>query len=445
MKKFYIFSTAVAMGVASMSAAAFSPASTWGAWKDASNAKQVSLTDVKLPSLPQAIFTRSIEQPETNCVATEASFYYYGDLIGNGTGVYYLFLSSAGIDKGNPVHEGQMARVLFIGEQTDPSNPVLPTGTYTVSDEYAAGSISGPDCEYFDVFNDPDDPSVLVGYVYTPTSGTLAIEPSDEGYSINYTMEGVMYNSNDEPIDNQTCTATYKGAVPYVDIHGYTPVDGDCEMDIPNASGRYSDGDFSIAFYSDGMLDEDGFIVGAGQLFNVELFTENTAPMNLDALVGTLTPVDVFSEGQVPGKFMQGVWYDIWGGYYAALGTALSIYNEYGEVSKVALAVDGTINVTKNADNDYTFVFDLVSAEGNKLTGKWSGDIAKYVTDFSVPDAVGSVVSDAAQVRGGKGCISAPADAKIYNIAGQKAGSENLAPGIYLVKTATSTVKVVVK
>lgn len=444
MKKFYLFAVTAAFGIMSMSAASFSPSSLCGAWKNAGSPKQVTLEDVKLPSLPQVLPTRSVDAPETNCDATEASFYYYGDILGNETGAYYLFLSSAGIDKGNPTHEGQMVRLLLLGEQTDPANPVLPTGTYTVNENYTVGTISGEDTEYMDVFPHPDDPYSLVAYVYTPTSGTLTIETAEDGYSISFTMEGVMYDSNGRPLDKQTCTASYNGEVSYVDMYGYTPIEGDFELDIPNASGRYSDGDFSIAFYSDGMLDEDGFIVNAGQLFNVELFTEDHAPMNIDTLVGELTPVDVFAEGPVPGTFMQGIWYDIFGGYYVALGTALTLYDEYGS-TKVALAVDGKITVTKNSDDDYAFVFDLISAKGNKLTGQWSGNIAEYITDFSEPSSVGSIATDTTKVSGGKGFISAPADAQIFNISGQKTGSENLAPGIYLVKTSTSTVKVVVK
>ncbi|MDE5795781.1 MAG: hypothetical protein K2H75_01600 [Muribaculaceae bacterium] len=442
--KFYFFAAALAMSITSMAAAPVSPTSFCGAWKNVPAPAKVTLEDVKLPSVAQALRTRSIDEPETNCVATEASFYYYGDILENGTGGYYLFLSSAGINNGNPTHEGQMVRIFFIGEQTDSANPVLPTGVYTVNDDFTAGTISASDSEYMDVFPHPDEPSSLVGYIYTPTVGTLTIENSDEGYSINFTMEGVLYNSDYEPIDEQTCTASYNGEVPYVDINGYTPIDGDIVMDIPNASGRYSDGDFSIAFYSDDMLDEDGFIVAAGQLFNVELFTEDHAPMNLDNLVGEYSPTDVFSGGMLPAHYMQGVWYEIFSGYYVALGTALTIYEEDGS-TKVALAMERTITVTKNSENDYTIVFDLISAEGNKLTGEWSGNLGEYITDFSDPTIVSSIDTDASQIHAGKGFISAPADAAIFNIAGQQTGRENLAPGLYIVKTSTSAVKVLVK
>lgn len=442
--KFYFFAASLVMSLTSMATVPVSPTSFCGAWKNGAAPTKITLEDVKLPSVAQAIHTRSIDEPETNCIATEASFYYYGDIMDNGTGGYYLFLSSAGIDKGNPSHEGQMVRIFFIGEQTDDANPELPTGTYTVNNDLTAGIISASDSEYMDVFQHPETPSFLVGYVYTPTSGTLTIENSGDGYSINFTMDGVLYDSNDEPIDEQTCTASYTGEVPYIDINAYTPIDGDIVMDIPNASGRYSDGDFSIAFYSDDMLDEEGFIVASGQLLNVELFTKDHAPMNLDNLVGEFSPIDVFTGGLLPSHYMQGVWYEIFSGYYAALGTALTIYEDDGS-TKVALAMDGTITVTKNSENDYTLVFDLISAEGNKLTGEWSGKLGEYIADFSDPSAVGGISADASHIYAGQGFISAPTNAKIFNIAGQQTGRENLAPGLYIVKISTSAVKVLVK
>ena len=442
MIRFSSLAIALAASMAASGATAVTPTSFCGAWKNVGTKASLTVSDVKLPALKAAPLTRSIDEPQTNFVATEASFYYFGDLLEDGSGVYYLFLSSAGLNKDMPTHEGQMARIMIIGEQTDESTPVFPTGTFKFNDEYEIGSISIEDTDFLDVFPDPDDDAYLVAYTYTPTDATLTVEATENGYAIDFSMEGCLYSSTDEILDQQTCTAKYEGAVPYVDIYGYTPIEGDMTLDIPNASGRYTEGDFSIAFYSDGMLDEDGFIVSGGQLLNVDLFTDEVSPMNLDLLTGSFTSIDVFGEGPVPGHFMQGIWYDFYG-YYVALGTSLSVYDNNGSVTEVGLATDGTITVTKEDDGIYTFDFDLITKEGSKMTGQWSGKIADYIEDFTAPDAV-STISDT-KVSAGKGCIHAPENAEVYTMGGVKTGRNNLASGVYFVKTNDAVVKVFVK
>lgn len=48
-------------------------------------------------------------------------------------------------------------------------------------------------------------------------------------------------------------------------------------------------------------------------------------------------------------------------------------------------------------------------------------------------------------IKGGVGCVIAPDDALVYNLAGMKVGKENLSKGLYLVRYGNKTVKVVVR
>lgn len=447
MKKIFTVLSCAAMGLSTLAATNVNPVSYSDIITSALGDKHMTELVKPIGVKSAVTTTRSIEEPETDCHATEASFYYFGDLLENGTGVYYLFLSSAGIDRGNPTHAGQIARITFIGDETDPANPVLPEGEYTLMEDgsYVYGSIVADMTDFYDVFPHPEDESVLVGYPFSPMTGTLTIEAAESGYKIDFSMEGCLLDEADQVILEQTCTATYEGAVSYVDIYGYPPLSGDVTLDIPNASGRYSEGDYSIAFYSDGMLDEEGFIVAAGQLFNVEIFTVESSPMNLDDMVGSLTAVDVFEEGLIPGHFMKGIWYDIFGGYYVAMGTAYTLYNNDGNVTEVGLAADGTITVKKEGESTYSFDFDLVTEDGYKLIGKWEGDLADFITDFSEGASVSGIADGIKTISGGKGMINAPSDAMIYNVSGQSVGRDNLAPGVYVVKTKDRTVKVIVK
>ena len=55
--------------------------------------------------------TRSAEEPQFSFTATNAEFYYYGDLLDNSTGVYMLWLANTTMEKGMPTATGQMARL----------------------------------------------------------------------------------------------------------------------------------------------------------------------------------------------------------------------------------------------------------------------------------------------------------------------------------------------
>ena len=150
-----------------------------------------------------------------------------------------------------------------------------------------------------------------------------------------------------------------------------------------------------------------------------------------------------YFSGATPGTFMQGVWYDIFGGYYAAIGTALTIYDDDLNEANVGLAADGTVKVSRDGDI-FTFDFDLVTPENDRMTGRWTGPIADYIEDFS-PEGVASPAIGSGAIRGGKGCITAPAGARAYNLSGAMTGLSNLPAGIYIVRSGNETAKVVVR
>lgn len=443
MKKHYTFCAALFCAVAANAAVPVSGSVNIQDWR-ALPPQQTSVS-ASLKALPKLAPSRSAENPMTEFTADEANFYCYGDVLENGTDAVYLFLSNAGISKGDPLHEGQMARILLVAPpQEEGHEPVLPTGTFTCATTGEAGTFLAGNTDIMDIFPYPDDPSQgLVAYNYKPVDGTVTVSENEGGgYTVVMECTGALIDGDGNEVDRSACKVEYTGEVPYDDIFGYIPVDGDLELDIPNLSGRYSDGDYTLTFYSV-ELDSDGFIIGPGQLFNTELFVENVSPMNTDDLEGIYTPIDAFNEGTAPGRFMQGVWYDIFGGYYAAIGTALSVYDEYLNVSNVALAMDGTVTVTKVGD-EHKFEFDLITAEGNKLTGSWQGVVADFVTDFSEPNAVDGIEAESA-IRGGRGCVEAPSGARVFTLAGTEAGMTDLPAGVYVVKSGATVKKVVVR
>lgn len=442
--------TAVALSAAAASAAPMSIHQMQGLWKNLpANHERVALKSVPRWTAP---ITRSAENPTTNFTAEYAEFYYMGDVLGNGTGVYSLYLSNQPMDKGMPTETCQMARLEIIGTPTDESNPELCTGTFTVVTELTfetavEGTLVAEDSDVLDVFPYPGDPSQgLVAYPFSPTEGTLTIEKEGDDYSISFNMEVALYGDDDEVLFSDSSACTYQGPCTYVDIYAYTPFDTDVTLPELRASGRYTDGgDYSISFYTDGLLDDEGWIVGAGYLLNAELFVEDVSPMDVNNLVGTFTPWDVMQDGPKPGTFGEGVWYPIFGSWYVAIMTSLTEYDQYGQSGKVALAIDGTIIGTKLDETTYRLEFDLTSAEGYKVTGTYEGDLAADITDFSTNVGVKDVAIEAGNVFGSNGCIIAPEGAKVYNLNGIETGANNLMPGIYMVRVNDKTYKVTVR
>lgn len=443
MKKINITLAAMTCALAASASSPYSrvPAESWRNMDSERNPVSV----VRTPKIESLLPTRSADQPETEFTATEASFFNYGDLYGNGTNAYWLFLSTAPLDKGDPTEPCRMARILlFADPDENPENPTLPTGVFSFAETYEAGTFDPEFTQTFDVFNHPEDPDAgLVGYIYYATDGEVVISRDEEGtYSVKMEYTGALLDSDGNQIETAPCKAEYHGDIPFVDINAYTPLKGDTELNIPYLSGRYTEGNYTLSFYSV-ELDEYGFIIGAGELFNTEIFTEENSPMNTDDLLGTFSPIDALEAGPVPGHFMQGVWYDIFGGFYAAIGTALSVYDQNVNVTNVGLATDGSITVTKVGE-EHKFVFDLVTAEGYKLTGSWQGVVADFVSDFSSNSNVESIAEETG-IYGGRGHVTAPAGAEVWSISGTLMDASSLEAGTYIVKYGDTVKKVVVR
>lgn len=410
------------------------------------------------PALEANISTRSAGNPQTDCVATEASFYYTGEFM-SGAGGYQIMLSNAGLDKTNPTHAGQMARLYILAEpEANPSAPTLPVGTFTSmpGETFDIGYFAQDATDFLDVFDYPEDPSAgLVCYSWRAIGGTITISKDDNGiYTITADIDAVSteYDTDDEeeqPEDVPVvkCTASYTGEVPYVNYNAYDPIPTDREVTVAGVSGRYEEMDgigiYSISFYNV-PLDPDGFIIGAGDLLNMECYVEADGKMNLDRLCGVYTPSDIFVVGMIQNRFMQGIWYNIFGEVWGAFGTALSVYQEDGRIL-TGLATGGDITVSKgDKPEEYTVEFNLTTPEDKKITAKWTGRLADYVADQST-DSVEELESEKFSVSALGGEIVAPEGAIVYDLTGRRVGRSNLPSGVYVVRYAGISQKVIMK
>lgn len=342
----------------------------------------------------------------TDVKATGSIVWYMGDLLGNGTAYYYIFLSDCGVSEGGgPEGPGHLARILCNAPApADPKNLTIPEGTWTASETYAVGNFAlFGDSQFIDCFVDPDTGEGLVGYIYDLTAGSLTVKKTDDGScAISFEGKGAIYDDVDETkvIATADISMSYAGAIPAVsdETSSYPTFEAGRAMDIPDASGRYSGGGYSICFYGC-PLDRDGFIIGAGDFLNIELNVESEGTPLL-ARNYTWYDLQALMDGTAtapygPGTFMGGMMYNMYG-MTMPIGTYFQHFNSDGYADAIALAAEGSkINVTDKGNGIYLFEFDILSPEGHRFTGSWEGDIAPYVLDFPQQSAIADILAPA--------------------------------------------------
>ncbi len=405
----------------------------------------------------------------TNVVATGALSWYYGDLFGTGGECHLLFLSNAGIDNtsGLPYGEGQMLRILINSgtPSEEPDNPMLPTGTFSYNADKEPNTFYSGDTDFIDAWIDSTDPSnpLLKGNIYKTEGGSITInKDEDNKYTITADLSLILINpETQEVVLRKPLHITYEGLMEYESkVQGdlYTPIPaGEYTMNIPNASGRYTNGNYSIAFYNV-PLDADGFIAGAGELFSVEFIVPDSYPMNISELAGVYkfySMEDAINIGLEEYTFLGGYMMEVEEGFYYPIGTCLSIYNEDTELSQLGLAASGTITVTDKGNGIMHFKFDTTTPENAHLTGEWEGKIADYITDMStgIEDVTG--IKANIEVKDGHIIVKNTEYSRIEicGINGVSIASHNnikevatkVTPGLYLVKVNGETTKVLVK
>lgn len=140
-------------------------------------------------------------------------------------------------------------------------------------------------------------------------------------------------------------------------------------------------------------------------------------------------------------------------GSYFAVGTALTVYTYDGQL--IGLVEDGTITVTDKGDDIYRFDFDFTTPEGAHLTSAWEGPIKDYITDYTA-DGISSVSKNIGVKVDGNSITYTGAEnttvelfaangARIASASGTNASLVAPSTGLYIVKAAGKTMKLLVK
>ena len=153
---------------------------------------------------------------------------------------------------------------------------------------------------------------------------------------------------------------------------------------------------FSLVFFNC-EIDKDFFIVGPGELLNLELFVEPGKPMDINKLAGeyvvqSMPNIVEGTEMQQPGHFGSGMMYEYYG-RFIPIGSYYTTYVENGAEGKIkGLATGGTVKVTIDGDM-LTFDVDLEVEGGHHVTMNYTHD-ASMIADYSGYGAPRKVVEN---------------------------------------------------
>lgn len=401
-------------------------------------------------TVAKLVKSRSIEAPETEFTGTKARFYYYHDYYKDGkTACYQLVFTNCedGFSSGGtlPASEGQLISAFLCGPQSeDKENPVLPAGKYefttTPGEMYTFGARYS---HYVDAFMYEGE---IVGWQLPPVGGTIEITEEDGIYDVVAIITAAEVDEETDEEISVDVTATYKGRItvpgPIPDLPGDEYV-----MTIPEMGGMYDSSQkvFALSFYGC-ELDNDGFIVGRGDLLSVYIYYNGETP--LADLPGEYEFIDYMdSKNWSNGHFLGGYLYKLSADFVIPFGTYCAVYNDGGAIEACGLSNGGTITVTSTGeanDGNLKFDFDLVAKNGTKMIGSWEGNVIGLIMGLETT-GVEEIVDDNVVISGNVGSISAPADAKVFTTSGVAVGKENLNAGIYIVNHNGKAVKVVVK
>ncbi len=322
----------------------------------------------------------TMTEPATITMSTESDLFadivsdhtdlmWYGPLGDTGSDQFCLQLSNAEVSETlMPLEGGELVRLyLFTAPVADRSDITLAPGTYTMAnaEEYEHFTYDAS-ASIFAMGTNGED-WMQINY----ESGEVTVEYADGQYTITANM--VIADGEGSKV-----RARYTGPIEAIDYSdGFRHFTTDKNEVMNGMTGAISSSsmvpdldDYTVTLYNC-PLDEDGFIIGAGYVFNCELYAK-AVPYEEYDFSGTYTPNPDWEIGIYPeGTYITGFVYDMYG-MKMPVGTYLSEYNDQGALIAAGLVQDGTITVSR-ADGMCRIDADLVTDRGVSLTISYDG------------------------------------------------------------------------
>ena len=252
---------------------------------------------------------------------------------------------------------------------SDPINPVLPSGTYEPNSDYSAFSYS-PSDSYVDIVVEGGE------LVSSPIMGTVTVERTGPTYTI--TVVGTLML-----LDDMEFSARYTGSLQFVQggTSAYEFFEEDFEVTADEAQMRYWGGwfypfadDVGVEMFS-GEFDDNGSMTSGYYVHISRVMMPKYADYNAEyvPLADGVYEVAMLPEANYcqPYTIEYGRIEDLFGDKHF-VGTYIT-YTD-GDTKKVAVIASGTMTVESSGDS-YTITADFVAENGVKVKVNYSGKL----------------------------------------------------------------------
>ena len=252
---------------------------------------------------------------------------------------------------------------------SDPINPVLPSGTYEPNSDYSAFSYS-PSDSYVDIVVEGGE------LVSSPIMGTVTVERTGPTYTI--TVVGTLML-----LDDMEFSARYTGSLQFVQggTSAYEFFEEDFEVTADEAQMRYWGGwfypfadDVGVEMFS-GEFDDKGSMTSGYYVHISRVMMPKYADYNAEyvPLADGVYEVAMLPEANYcqPYTIEYGRIEDLFGDKHF-VGTYITYVD--GDTKKVAVITSGTMTVESSGDS-YTITADFVAENGVNVKVNYSGKL----------------------------------------------------------------------
>lgn len=357
---------------------------------------------------------------DIECTFTDAMAVYDGNLFQSNTGEFYLNLGDGELNKENGMivapNTTRVAIMLFDVLFKDATEAHVMPGTYTMANNFRRKTwYPGMEMDYmgmtfpFGTYVQKHCPGEFAesdfGYSYV-SDGTVEIERGDDGiYDI--TVDCVTTYGH-------SIKGTFHGAIPVVDQSAgnsgpssISTLEHDvvCDLDqIETARVFYNNRGGNPTECHRLILDigspsgrDQALVDNGGDIIRFEMLQSLDKPYLVE---GTYTVTAEKWEnyyapfGLVQGYFSKSATGDLTGTRYMHF-----VEGRYLVMDHLAPVVEGTLGVTKNADDTWTFRFSLLDDANFLIEGEWTGPVTYCYDPKEIMASTVSVGADSAEPR----------------------------------------------
>lgn len=311
--------------------------------------------------------------------------WYFGDFAAIGSGYFMVVLATMEIDNdGLPTDAGHMIRLFISSDKAADSNDAhLTDGTYLLTDGFTKNSVNATNSDYIVAYVTEEG---LDGPLYALLEGTVQVGHTAAG---DYDITAEIMTD-----ENKRIRCSYTGPIVFAneDAASYVPLTEDYSFTPDALSGGFLDmgdyGNYTLTFHSL-LLDEYGFVIGGGDLVNIELLTQpsDNGQMDFSVLPGTY---GIANGDYRPGTFVEGMFVPFYG-MYIPMGTYYELMDDEGGCVLLGLSVGGTVTISDEGDGYYKYVVDLLTEKNVHVrmehTGKAADEIADIMGGMSMKQA----------------------------------------------------------